>query len=196
MGWVSRTKITLESCPGLPSWLPAPTESAPTNQELAKSVPCIQTHYINRSMLLLVWQTLIGQYNYWLLGKDGGLQEREDSNVKNDTSDLHSEQHLYGSSLPSFPSWWGCGTELIPDTTSLGAIPMAATISNANMACIFQITWAESFSIHANCTVPLYLLFHQLHNYRYFLEVSTEIEQSSTHQDYDIQEKKRMIRIV
>lgn len=37
--------------------------------------------------------------------------------------------------------------------------------------------------------------FHQLHNYRYFLEVSTEIEQSSIDQHSDIQEKKKMIHI-
>lgn len=53
------------------------------------------------------------------------------------------QQHLYGSSLPGSPSWCGCVPELIWETTSLGAIPMPATISNANVTWMMQATWAE-----------------------------------------------------
>lgn len=107
------------------------------------------------------------------------------------------QQHLYGSSLPGSPSWCGCVPELIWETTSLGATSLC------QQQFLMQM-WPEWCKPHEQKGLfNLYQLhcatlafFHELCYSRYFLEASTEIEQSSIDQDYDIQEKKRMIHIL
>lgn len=147
MSWVNRAKITLESSPGLSSWLPAlqalQKVLLPTRNLL--NLFLVSKH-ITSTRACFCWYDRL-----WLVSKTTGCWAkmvvcwRGKTAMSRMTCTLQIctvQQHLYGSSLPSFPSWCGCGQELIPETTTLGAMPMAATISNANVTWKMQAIWA------------------------------------------------------
>ena len=101
------------------------------------------------------------------------------------------QQHLYGSSLPSSPSWCGC---LCLWTDLRNHIPRCHPYASNNFWCKCDLNDAshmdrKGFSMicQLRCTT---LAFHA----RYVLEVSTEIEHLSVDRDYDVQEKKKRER--